>query len=199
MPYWFHNIRYPGTHQFSVNSLHQQIILLFAIIPHSLLSYRINFLSHVASRGRKFQFWRASGSLHGLHKLNDLVHMVWSNEWKNMQLSNQWLTEEMTRSFQQLRREITVGIPRYGVWNLKIEDILDKSISPDEQLSAALESGKQKRRQALLLPCKELQFNERGTERTSHDKKQKRSLTFERSSISQILELELSKLTKPKD
>ena len=94
-----------------------------------------------------------------------------------MQLSNQWLTEEMTRSFQWLRREITVDVPKHGCWNLKIEDIQDKSISPDEQLSAALESDKQKRRQALLLPCKEVQINERGTKSTSHDKKQKRSLT----------------------
>ena len=30
-------------------------------------------------------------------------------------------------SFQQLRREIYVGIPKYGCWNLKIEYILDKS------------------------------------------------------------------------
>ena len=47
----------------------------------------------------------------------------------------------------------------YTVWNLKIEDILDKSTSPDEQLSAALKSDKQKRRQAPPIPCKEIQIN----------------------------------------
>lgn len=43
-------------------------------------------------------------------------------------------------------------------WYTQIEDILDNNISPVEQLLATIESDKQTRRQALPLPCKELQF-----------------------------------------
>ena len=70
---------------------------------------------------------------------------------------------------------------RYTDYNLKIEDIMDRSISPDEQLAAALKSDKQKRRQALPLPCKEVQINES----TNHDIKQNRSLTIHETNLHQ--------------
>ena len=111
-------------------------------------------MRHVASIGCKFQFWRASESLYGLHKPSD---MVWANEWTNMQLSNQWLTEEMTRqAFNSLegRSMLVYQNMGVGIWKLNIF------------WTRALEWDKQKRRRTLPLPCKELQINERGTEST---------------------------------